>query len=157
MSRPLPGRILAALPPDWRARLAGVSATRITTGLGGAEVFRLRTEAASFLKFASGDAAPPLKQEIARRAWLAARGIPVAPIIASFANADIAAMLTRALPGRPADCCNPAVLPALGRALARLHALPPEDCPFDESLAVRLQRARAAVAKGEVHARHFAP
>jgi aminoglycoside phosphotransferase len=37
-----------------------------------------------------------------------------------------------------------------------LHALPAADCPFDESLAVRLKRAQDAIEQGGVDARHFA-
>jgi aminoglycoside phosphotransferase len=67
-------------------------------------------------------------------------------------------MQTQALVGLPADRCDwprTRLLPALGRALAKLHALPAAECPFDESLAVRLAQAQQAVARGEVDAGHF--
>jgi aminoglycoside phosphotransferase len=46
---------------------------------------------------------------------------------------------------------------ALAKALAAIHALSPGLCPFDETLAARLQRAAAAVAAGNVDAADFEP
>ena len=156
----LPRRILQKLPDTWRAELAGVTAEPITSGMSGAEVFRLRTQPVCFLKFAEDDAAETLRQEIARTAWLADRGIRVAPILRVHDDGRAVAMQTQALPGVPADRCDwpkTRLLPALGHALATLHALPAADCPFDESLAVRLAQARRAVERGEVDATQFDP
>jgi aminoglycoside 3'-phosphotransferase-2 len=158
VSRNLPRRILHRLPDAWRAQLAGVVAEPITSGMSGADVFRLRMESLCFVKSAAGGAAATLRQEITRTAWLAGHGIRVAPILRTHDDGRMVVMQSQALPGEPADRCDqPAtsLLPALGRALARLHALPVGDCPFDESLAVRLQRARHAVEQGDVDARHF--
>lgn len=152
---PLPRRVLARLPVDWSQSLRGIPAERVTDGMSGAEVFRLSTQPASFLKVATGDSARVLTQEVARTAWLAQQGIGVAPIERSNVVDHTAVMQSRALPGQSADRCGPAVLPALARALARLHALPAADCPFDESRAVRLARARDVVAAGEVDVRQF--
>jgi aminoglycoside 3'-phosphotransferase-2 len=113
-----------------------------------------------FLKFAQGQAAETLRQEIVRTAWLAERGIRVAPVLYSHDPGRAVAMQTQALPGVPADRCDWAktrLLPALGRALATLHALPVAGCPFDESLAARLAQARRAVGRGEVDATQFEP
>jgi aminoglycoside 3'-phosphotransferase II len=159
MSGTLPGRILQKLPDAWRAELAGVAAEPITNGMSGADVFRLRMEPSCFLKFAEDGAAQSLRQEIARAAWLADHGIHVASILRAHDDGRTAAMQTQALPGEPADRCDwpkACLLPALGRALAKLHALPAADCPFDESLAVRLKRAQHAIEQGDVDARHFA-
>ncbi len=63
------------------------------------------------------------------------------------------------LPGAPAEtlrCPCPELVDALAAALTALHALPPTDCPFDETLAKRLARATAAVAAGEVDPSQFA-
>jgi aminoglycoside phosphotransferase len=152
----LPGRILQKLPDDWS--LAGVAADPITTGMSGAEVFRLRTEPVRFLKFAEDDSAATLRQEIKRSAWLADHGIRVPPILRVHDDGHAVAMQTAALKGVPAVRCDwpkALLLPALGRALAALHALRATDCPFDESLAVRLDQARRAVERGEVDASQF--
>ena len=158
--RPPPRRILQKLPGAWRAELSGVAAEPITTGMSGAEVFRLRTEPVGFLKFAEAGAAQALRQEIARTAWLADHGIRVAPILRFHDDGRAVAMQTQALPGVPADRCDwpkTRLLPALGRVLATLHALSAADCPFDEGLAVRLAQARHAVERGEVDPKQFDP
>jgi aminoglycoside 3'-phosphotransferase-2 len=155
----LPRRILQKLPDAWRAELATITAEPITSGMSGADVFRLRMEPARFLKFADDGAVQDLRQEIARAAWLADHGIGVAPILRTHDDDCTVAMQTQALPGEPADCCDwpeARLLPAIGHALAKLHGLPAVDCPFDESLAVRLERARRAIEQGGVDARHFA-
>src|SRR5829696_5958879 len=159
MPSTLPRRIREKLPAAWQAELAGVAAEPVTSGMSGAEVFRLRTEPARYLKFAEGGAADPVRQEIARTVWLGKQGVRVPPIVRTHDNDGAVAMETQALPGVPAHRCDwptTQLLPVLGRALAKLHALPAAECPFDESLAVRLARAQRAIARGEVNAKHFA-
>jgi aminoglycoside 3'-phosphotransferase-2 len=155
----LPAHILQKLPEAWRADVTAVAAERITEGMSGAQVFRLRTSPSLFLKFADGSASQSLREEIIRTKWLADRGISVASVLRTYDHARSVAMLTRALPGEPAnrsDRSRPDVLVTLGRAVAELHALPSAECPFNEILAVRLQRARHAIERGEVDGRHFA-
>jgi aminoglycoside 3'-phosphotransferase-2 len=154
----LPRSILHKLPDTWRTELASVAAEPITTGMGGAKVLRLRTEPLSFLKFAEKDTAAALRQERARTSWLADHGIRVAPVLRFHDDGRNVAMQTEALPGVPADRSDWSkmrLLAALGRALATLHALPAAECPFDESLAVRLAQARRAVERDEVDAEQF--
>jgi aminoglycoside 3'-phosphotransferase-2 len=155
----LPRRLLEKLPAAWRAELTGVTAEPVTSGMSGAEVFRLRTEPARYLKLAEGSASESVRQEIARTSWLAQQGVRVARIMHTHDHDCAVAMQTQALAGVPADRCDwpkTRLLPALGRALAAFHALPVGECPFDESLAVRLARAQQTVARGEVDAKHFA-
>jgi aminoglycoside 3'-phosphotransferase II len=159
MARALPHDILQRLPAPWRAELTGVTAEPVTSGMSGAEVFRLRMAPARYIKFAEGGAAEPVRREIARTIWLGKQGVRVPPILRTHDDGRRVAMHTEALPGISADHCNwpkTRLLPALGRALAALHALPTAGCPFDESLAVRLAQAQQAVARGEVDAKHFA-
>lgn len=64
------------------------------------------------------------------------------------------AMLTAAIEGialheLPPDQAQAGAVAAIG-ALARLHALPPADCPFDERLAVKLAEARRRLSEGEI-------
>ena len=50
--------------------------------------------------------------------------------------------------------------PLCKQSLARcraLHAVPAVDCPFDESVAVRLGRAQTLVERGEIDPKEFAP
>jgi aminoglycoside phosphotransferase len=65
-----------------------------------------------------------------------------------------------AVPGVPANegpLAATDLVAVLARAFAQLHALPIAECPFDESVAVRLSRAAAAVAAGEVDPDAFDP
>jgi aminoglycoside phosphotransferase len=156
----LPRRILKKLPDGWRAELAAIAAERITTGLSGADVFRLGTRPPFFLKFAEGDVAQSLRQEMVRTTWLADHGIRVATVLRTHDDGSAVAMQAEALAGETADRCGwpPArLLPAIGHALAKLHALSVSDCPFDESLAVRHERARLAIDRGGVDASDFEP
>jgi aminoglycoside phosphotransferase len=151
--------ILRKLPDTFAAEIAGLPATPVTAGMSGADVFRLRTKPSRFLKVAEADAAEELRKEIVRTEWLASRGIRVAPILRTHTDGPTVAMLTEALPGTPADRSNRPqtwLLSAIGRAVARLHELPATECPFDESLDVRLARAQRAIARREIDASHFA-
>ena len=70
------------------------------------------------------------------------------------------ALLMEAVPGVPADVSAlPAtqLIDALAKAFAALHALPPVDCPFDETIDMRLARAATAVAAGEIDGSDFEP
>src|ERR1700742_1748323 len=102
----IPRDILRKLPDTLAAELTGRPATPITTGMSGADVFRLRTKPLRFLKVAEADAAGALRAEIVRTEWLASRGISVAPILRTHVDGPTAAMLTQALPGTPADRSN---------------------------------------------------
>jgi aminoglycoside 3'-phosphotransferase-2 len=158
MPRSLPRRILQQLPAPWAAALTGVAATPITTGMSGAEIFRLRTTPDSILKLATGKHAAVGREEIVRMRWLACQRIAVPTILYAHADGRIAVMQMEKLPGLPADRCRwPAgrLLPAIGRALAALHAVPVDACPFDERLAVRLDLAQRAVNDGEVDIEQF--
>jgi aminoglycoside 3'-phosphotransferase-2 len=127
--------------------------------MSGARIWRLRTSPERYLKIAEASAAPALREEIARTHWLGAHGIRVGRITGVFDRPGWTAMVTEAVPGMSADEIDwspERVLTVLGRGLARLHALPLHDCPFDESAAVRLARARAAVERGKINPAHFA-
>ena len=156
--RTLPRRVLEKLPEAWRSDLAAVAARRITRGMSGASVFRLATEPENILKLATGKYAASMRDEITRTRWLAAQGIAVPKILRAHADDEIGVMQMQKLPGVPADHCRwPAdrLLPALGRAFARLHALPIAACPFDESAAVRLAVAARAVERDEINVEDF--
>lgn len=134
----------------------------VTGGMSGAAVFRVVRGARPprYLKVALNDAAAALLDEIARTGWLAKRGIPVPRILRIEDQSDRVAVLTEAMAGVPADTSPLPVarlIEALAKSLAALHALPPGDCPFDESLAIRLSRAAEAVSAGEIDPDEFDP
>jgi aminoglycoside phosphotransferase len=150
---------LKLLPPDWRVALSGCAAEP-APGMGGASIFRLPdgVDGVRYLKLACGPEAQPLAREIARTEWLASRHIRVPQFLMKTCSADVAAVLMTAVPGRhlTQGAADPsAMVRAIGRGLARLHALPAADCPFDEMPRTRLARARAAIDRAEIDGSDF--
>jgi aminoglycoside phosphotransferase len=161
--RRLPQHILQRLPAAWRTDLERVVAEPVARGMSGAKLWRLpavsQITGERYLKVAEGALAADLREEIARSRWLGARGIRVPRVARVHEGPRLTAMISDALDGVPADEIDwPAerLLPLLGHALARVHALPVHGCPFDEGHAVRLARARAAVEQGSVDPAQFA-
>lgn len=119
-----------------------------------------RVGADRYLKIAEGEAAAALRDEIERTRWLSGQGVRVPDILRVHDGGDAAAFLMRAINGVSAadSALAPDVIAtAAGRALAALHALPAADCPFDESVDVRLARAERAIARGDIDTKEFAP
>ena len=141
----------------WRARI-----DPITEGMSGAFLFRIIQDdlPVRYLKIAQDEAAPSLRREIVRTRWLAEQGVRVAPILRVEDRAGQVAMLTQAVSGLPAEANTlptTRLIDILAHGLASLHKLPIADCPFDESLGIRLSRAAEVVASGEVDPDTFAP
>ena len=151
------------LPPSLAARLDDCAWHRNLVGEAGAAVYRLHRAGRGdlYLKHGRGESAQALVDEVARLRWLATRW-PV-PALAHFeADADEAWLLTRAVPGRTAyewlqqaPARTPQIVAALAHALAGLHALPVERCPFNAHPALRLADARARLDAGRVDADDF--
>jgi aminoglycoside 3'-phosphotransferase-2 len=134
----------------------------VTIGMSEATVFRAVAAGREprYVKVASGTAAAALRDEIARTAWLSERGVPVAEILRIEDRGNAVAVLMAAIAGVPADTSplpTPRLIEALAKALAAIHALPVDACPFDETLAMRLKRAAAAVMAGDVNPADFEP
>lgn len=131
-------------------------------GMSGANVVRVVQPGCSdrFVKIADAGGADALRDEVARMAWLSAEGITVPRILRVNEQPGGYAILMDAVPGTSADISSlPAhqLIGALAKALAALHRLPPDDCPFDETLRTRLPRAAKAVAAGEIDTAQFEP
>lgn len=146
---------------NWK-ELSRAHIERVTDGMSGAALFRVieHDRPVRYLKIARGEAAATLRRELTRARWLAKQGVAVAPILRVEDRTDQVAILTRAVPGLPAEASalpTARLIEILARGVADLHKLPAADCPFDESLAVRLSRAAEAVAAGEVDPGAFAP
>jgi aminoglycoside 3'-phosphotransferase II len=153
---------LSLLLPDWQRELSRVRVEPVESGLGGAALFRIAHDDAPsrYLKIGQDKVAAALRHEIERTAWLAQRGVRVPAILRVDDRPEQVAVLMEAVPGVSADAISlpaPRLVDSLARALAALHALPLADCPFDESLAVRLARAAAVVAADEVDVDAFEP
>src|SRR6184192_973324 len=140
------------LPGSWRSELSHATIEPVPTGAGGASVFRVRTPAeVRFLKIATGKHAGHLRREIQRTAWLASQEVEVPAILQTVVQPDLTAVLMSAVPGVPVE--NSGLEPreivnAVAAGLAKFHALPVGSCPFEESVAIRLARAEADVARG---------
>ena len=153
---------LSLLLRDGWKELARVRIEPLVSGLSDATVFLVAEDGRPlrYLKIARDNAAAALREEITRTGWLAERGVRVPAILRFDDRSDQIVMLTDAVPGFPAEASPlpaPRLINALAKGLAALHALSPADCPFDESLAVRLSRAARAIAAGEVDTEAFAP
>lgn len=103
-----------------------------------------------------------MTDEFARLAWLTGR-VRCAPIRHFAREGDRAWLLTGAVAGLPAGAwlsrdpdALPRVVAGLARFLRVLHALPPDDCPFDSSASRWSPEARRRVASGLVDADDFA-
>lgn len=152
---------LADLLRDGWDELRHAIVAPVATGMSNAVVYRVTQDRhpPRYLKIARHDAASALREEIARTQWLASQKIPVPAIQRVDDRGDRVVLLSQALPGAPADVCrlpHSILIDAIAKALAALHALPTADCPFDETLATRLARAKRAVAAGEIDPGHFA-
>jgi aminoglycoside 3'-phosphotransferase-2 len=156
------GEIVPLLLRQGWDELSAAQLEPVTEGMSGAALFRVseNKKPLRYLKIARDKAMPALRREIERTAWLATRGIRVPAILRVEEQIDQIVMLTQAIPGSPADASTLPIARlanALATGLAALHSLDPVDCPFDESLAVRIDQAAKAVASGEVDPEAFEP
>jgi aminoglycoside 3'-phosphotransferase-2 len=155
-------RVIASLPRSWQAELAASVIEPVTRGLGGASVFRVRTPGSAdcYLKTAKGRTANNLRSEIARTEWLGGQGTRVPDVLRTINTGRMVAVMMSVMPGDPPQDCGvptPDILTRIARAFAALHALPVAACPYDETLGIRLARARGDVMRGAIDAEGFDP
>jgi aminoglycoside phosphotransferase len=153
-------RLRLRLPEEFLPKMDEGAVAAVGAGMSEAFVWRISGGGEPrYLKIAEGAGAAALRREIERTAWLAARGVRVAEILRTHVEGGVVALLTRAVQGAPAEeapLAKEALMAALGQGLARLHALPAQDCPFDERAGKRLARAWRAIAAGQVDTAEFA-
>lgn len=126
-----------------------------------AKLFHLadRTGGELYLKMADGAQTAEFRSEIVRTNWLANKGITVPTFVRVFDDGSFVAGLMTAVRGRhPQHLTKPTSQLAfyLANGLSRLHALLPAECPFDETVEVRLNRARAMISRGLIDPGSFA-
>jgi aminoglycoside 3'-phosphotransferase II len=129
--------------------------------MSGAAVFRIRRNSGpdTYLKIARCLAGQNLRDEAERTTWLRLRNIEVPTILKEYHSPVVSALLMSAVPGRPLATWKgapQAAIQSLARGLNALHALPPALCPFMETLAVRLGRAKQDLSLGLIDGTHFA-
>jgi len=144
-------------PAGWRARLQGYRWTEVREGCSAAAVFRLAAPGRPSLYLKTGAAGPlaELPGEAERLRWLAAAGIPCAPVLASVEENGHCWMFLDELPGQNLE--DAAFDPAskvrlMAGVLRRLHALDLAGCPFDHRAARRIVLAGARLQAGLVDA-----
>jgi aminoglycoside phosphotransferase len=148
----------AELPAEWRADLWQRRLTPVSAGMSGARLWRVEAsgaEEAQWLKLGSGEMASEVRAEAERTTWLHARGICVPRMFRTFDRDDFAAVLMSDLAGTSGEEAAVRHIPAIARAFRQLHSLPVDECPFDETLQVRLDRARRSVEAGRIEAENF--
>lgn len=152
--------ISGILPRDWQALLAEDDVELISIGMSGATVARLTDVSGQcrYLKLAYGSQAAGLARELCRTKWLASHGIRVPQPLMTIEEPGLTAAIVTALPGDHLGTQRrntPAMIDSLARALSQLHSISTEGCPFDETVPVRLERARQAVEHDEIDAGEF--
>ena len=145
--------IIESLPALWRERLQGYVITPQPGGCSEANVYRVEAggKPAFFIKTEAADELAELPDEAARLRWLAASGIPCAPVLDLITSQQRHWLLLGAVPGTNLLGVPPAqAIQVMADTLRRLHALDPRDCPFDHRAARRIERALARLAAGLV-------
>jgi aminoglycoside 3'-phosphotransferase-2 len=149
VSRPAIPRVPSALQP----LVAGYDFEPVTLGCSSACVFRLRRNAENRLFLKCGPINGGLKEEADRLEWLSGR-VRVPSVIAFVAEEDREFLLIQALIGQDgteAGRDDPeAVVVGLAQELRVWHSQPVAGCPFDQGVAVQIQRARFRLHNGLV-------
>jgi aminoglycoside phosphotransferase len=156
-----PEDLLSRLPESWRRDLRGLHFESVKHGMSGARLFRLRGASCDefYLKISPPDGLDDFRGEVERTKWLFGKGVRVPDLLQVFDDGRLGAALMTALPGlHPQQTGQSAaqVVRHLARGLRTLHGLAITDCPFDETIAVRLARARQMIAQGLIEREDFA-
>jgi aminoglycoside 3'-phosphotransferase-2 len=148
--------------PAFPARLAGLRDRawhRVTLGESGAAVWRIEGQGETlFLKAAPQHDLSEMPREADRLRWLSTTSLPAPRLRDSFVADGQDWLLTTAVPGRDLTqfVDRPQELvAALATGLRAVHALEPQNCPFDHRLEAQLAAAAARVAAGLVDETDF--
>jgi aminoglycoside phosphotransferase len=154
--------LLSTLPPSWQRKLDAFHFEPIERGMSAARLFRLRGPSSEeyYLKLSPPDGLADFHTEVVRTRWLFGSGVRVPDVLEVCDNgrAGAAALMTAVSGSHPQEVRQPVadVIRQLARGLQALHSLAVTDCPFDESIAVRLARAREMIKEGRIDAEDFA-
>jgi aminoglycoside 3'-phosphotransferase II len=153
--------VLINLPDELKVIIGVADFQAEEIGESGTAVFRLETNnGAYYLKMGDAHLAASLAHEKARLEWLRGKlPVPKVRYFGQDANGQ-AYLLLSEMPGKMA--CDeyfahdlPRLAQSLVRGLRLLHNLDITNCPFDERLAIQLERARSHVEAGLVDADDF--
>jgi aminoglycoside 3'-phosphotransferase II len=150
------------LPPSWQRKLEAFHFEPIKRGMSEAQLFRLRGAASEefYLKLSPPDELADFRTEVERTRWLLDRGVRVPQLLEVCDNgpSGAAALMTAVSGSHPQDIRQPVarIVQHLARGLKALHSLAAADCPFDETIATRLARARTMIEEDRIDAEEFA-
>lgn len=147
------------LPPTIQAVVDAAEADPIHIGESAASVLKLRTpQGVLFLKTCAVAAEGGLKDEVDRLGWLQGK-LPVPKVVSFAEEAGRDFLLMTGVPGingvEAGAVDAERVVIGLAHALKMIHALPIDGCPFDQTVAVQIERARRRVAAGLVDETDF--
>lgn len=146
--------LLSTLPASLADQLAEYQPDQVLGGHSGTQIYRLTQpgQATLYLKIGAQDLRAALADEAARLVWLQNK-VPV-PQVHYFSETETGAyLLISEVSGMDtsdkayADDL-PTMVRLLGEGLRCFHQVPIDDCPFDETLAVTLARARQRTEAG---------
>jgi aminoglycoside 3'-phosphotransferase-2 len=148
------------IPHELRPRLQGYDFSEELIGRSGDQAFRLEApqRVPLFAKVIVRDADDRMQAEVKRLRWLTGVGVTAPRILMTARGADSDWLVMECLPGRNAaisDDSPETKVRAVAQALRDLHALDVADCPFDETLSVKIDRAHRNVQCGLVDEHDF--
>jgi aminoglycoside 3'-phosphotransferase II len=148
-----------ALPPVIRTFVEGSECEPVDIGKSNASVSRFITPSRTlFLKTCPIDQCEEVDAEVERLSWLKGR-MPVPDVVAFAKDERYQYLLVTSLPGQngvEAGREDPrAVVLGWARARKLLHARSPDGCPFDQSIATQVAKARERVRAGVVDEKDF--
>jgi aminoglycoside 3'-phosphotransferase II len=151
---------LPPIPTELQKTLRGYVPVREAIGQSGDGVFRLEAPSRQTLiiKVFHHARDDRMQAEAARINWLRLVGIQVPRILDALSTRAGCWLVMECLPGVNAAVAidKPAVkVHEIGAALARLHSVPPDSCPFDETLSTKIPRAKNNVDNNEVDVEDF--
>ncbi|HEX8737393.1 MAG TPA: APH(3') family aminoglycoside O-phosphotransferase [Pyrinomonadaceae bacterium] len=145
-----------SLPAPLARMISGYTWRQNNVGFSPSKVFRLDAENkdALYLKIAPRTLAHSLLREKMKLEWLENR-LPAPEVLFFAAGESADYLLLSAISGTDASDASlktdiPRVIEQLTNGLKTIHALPIEDCPFDERNDCKIEPARELVAKNLV-------
>lgn len=135
----------------------------VTLGMSNTAVYKLTSAADEicFLKVGGAGTRAELQWEAERLAWLNGR-LPVPRVLDFVVEDDAAFLLSTAVPGHDftvfndkSDAEKETAVRLLAEGLRMFHSLPVANCPLDERLDIKVERARQQMEAGLVDEDNF--
>lgn len=148
------------LPEELRKNIGICTWQQVTVGESGAYTFRLTSaDGNRYLKIVPQNLQLGLEREVAVLQWLEGK-LPVPQVLCYCYDSGYQYLLMTEIQGTPSyDSVFAADLPQLVRLLAKglrmIHSIDIKDCPFDQSLSVKIKTASYRTAQGLVREDDF--